>query len=234
MKNKIVLIVLTVSVLLLFVLAVFGFKIGEFEIPSISKILQKNKTVNTEIDGLSSLTSATYPEKVKILETTISDLNVQKEKYEEISGFSSEEENLNETQQYDITYLWTKLGKLASKQKINLSIDVKKASGASLYDLYFTIDGEYVNISSFIKKIEDESDLSFRIYNFKLVPGSSNVKLKATFTVKNVNINNETLTKNAGNTQNNNNTNTNNTTNSTENNTNANETNTVNTENITN
>ena len=225
MKNKIVLIVLTISILFLVILAVFGFKIGKFEIPSISKIIEKNKNVNADIDKLSNLTSTTYPQKVKDIETTINDLSVQKQKYEEISGYDSEEENIVETQQYDITYLWTKLGKLASKQKISLSMEVKQASGSSLYDLYFTIGGEYVNISSFVKKLEDESDLSFRIYNFKLVPGSSSVNLKATFTVKNVNINSKTLIKNTGSTQsstNNNNTETNNVSNTTTNSANRN------------
>ena len=112
-------------------------------------------------------------------------------------------------------------------------MDVKKASGSSMYDLYFTIGGEYVNISSFVKKLEDESDLSFRIYNFKLAPGSSNVNLKATFTVKNVNINNETLVKNAGTTQNNTNSNTA-TNNVSSTNTNTVNTNSVNTGNTTN
>ena len=227
MKNKIVLIVLAISILLLLLLAVFGFKIGKFEIPYVSKIIEKNKSVNSDIDKLSNLTSTTYPQKVQDIETTITNLNVQKQKYEEIAGFDSEETPITETQQYDITYLWTKLGKLASKQKISMSMDVKQASGSSLYDLYFTVGGEYVDISSFIKKLEDESDLSFRIYNFKLVPGSSGVNLTGTFTVKNVNINNETLVKNAGATQNNTNTTTNdNNSNTINNNTN---TNTVNT-----
>ena len=84
MKNKIVLIVLTISILLLLILAIFGFKIGKFEILSISKIIEKNKNVNLEIDNLSNLTSTTYPQKVRDIETTINDLNVQKQKYEEI------------------------------------------------------------------------------------------------------------------------------------------------------
>ena len=229
MKNKIVLIVLTISILLLLLLAVFGFKIGKFEILSVSKIVEKNKSVNSDIDKLSNLTSTTYPQKVQDIETTITNLNVQKQKYEEIAGFDSEETTITETQQYDITYLWTKLGKLASKQKISMSMDVKQASGSSLYDLYFTVGGEYVDISSFIKKLEDESDLSFRIYNFKLVPGSSGVNLTGTFTVKNVNINNETLVKNAGATQNNTNTNTTTDTNNSNTINNNTNTNTVNT-----
>ena len=194
MKDKIIMIILFASVVLILFLAIFGLKIGNFEIPSISKIVDKNSDVNSKLDKVSELTSINYPEKTANLETTIDTLNVQKEKYEQVAGFNSEDDSkIYEKEKYDIGYLWTTLGQYASKNKIKLSIDVKQASGTELYDLYFTVQGEYVNISSFITKIENDSNLLFRIYNFKLVPGSSDVDLKATFTVKDVNIDNATL-----------------------------------------
>ena len=115
-----------------------------------------------------------------------------------MAGFESEESQWYETEQYDISYLWKQLGRLATKQKINLAIDVKKAAGIDMYDLYFTIQGEYTSVSSYIKKIEDDSTLMFRIYNFKLVPGASDIQLKCTFAVKDVRIDPRTLVKGAG------------------------------------
>lgn len=194
MKNKVIMIILFVSLILILFLAIFGLEIGSFEIPSISRLMDKNKDVNSKLDKVTELTSINYPEGITNLEGTIDSLNVEKEKYEQISGFDLDNDSkMFETEKYDIGYLWTTLGQYATKNKIKLSIDVKKAIGEDLYDLYFTVQGEYVNVSSFITKIENDSNLLFRIYNFKLVPGSSDVDLKATFTVKDVNIDNATL-----------------------------------------
>ena len=198
MKNKITIIILILSIVLLLIFTILGFGIGKFEILSVSKTVEKNKNVNTQIDKQSNLTSTTYPEAVGKLETTIENLKLEKEKYEQVSGFESGESQWYETEQYDISYLWKQLGRLATKQKINLAIDVKKAAGNDLYDLYFTIQGEYTNVSSYIKKIEDDSTLMFRIYNFKLVPGMSDIQLKCTFVVKDVRIDPKTLIKGTG------------------------------------
>ena len=195
MKNKVVLIVLTVAIVLLLFFTIFGFKIGKIEVLSISKIVNKNKEINSQIDSASQLTSVTYPQTVSTLETTINNLKTQKEKYEEIADLGDGNEGLLETEKYDITYLWTTLGKLAPKYNIKMSIDVKKTSGTELYDLSFNIQGEYVKISSFIKKIEDDSNLKFRIDNFKL--SGSGEELTATFTVKNIRIDEKTLIKNS-------------------------------------
>ena len=55
-----------------------------------------------------------------------------------------------------------------------------------------SVSGEYVNIIQFITDIENDSDLYFRIYNFKMT-GSTTVT--ATFTVKNINIDVSTIRK---------------------------------------
>lgn len=196
MKNKLIFIVLLISIVLVICLAAFGFRIGKFEIPSISKMIAKNNDINTNIETVTRLTSSDYPNSVTKLETTIDSLKIQKEKYEQISGFSEDDKQVYETEKYDIGYLWTTLGEYATKNNVNLAMDVKRSTGADLYNLYFTVQGEYVDISDFITKIENDSNLSFRIYNFNLVPGSSNVKLKATFTVKDVNIDGGSLIKN--------------------------------------
>lgn len=196
MKNKVIFIVLLISFVLAICLAVFGFKVGNFEIPSISKMIAKNENINKNIEIVTKLTSSDYPNVVTKLETTIDNLKIQKEKYEQIAGFETDDRQVLETEKYDIDYLWTIVGGYATKNNVNLAIEVKKSTGTDLYDLYFTVQGEYVEISDFITKIENDSDLAFRIYNFKLVPGSNNIKLKGTFTVKDVNIDGSSLIKN--------------------------------------
>lgn len=193
MRNKIIILSLIISLIIIASLALFGLKVGSIEVPSIEDIISNNKTIEQKIQKVTELASTTYPSKVSKLEDTIDEFNIQKQKYEEISEFNSDEDNIYETEKYDIGYLWTTLGKLANKNDIGLALNVKKAAGTGMYDLDFAIQGEYVNVSSFITKLENHSDLSFRIYNFKLVPGRSTIDLTATFTVKDVNIDEKTL-----------------------------------------
>lgn len=70
-------------------------------------------------------------------------------------------------------------------------MDVKKSTG-NLYDLNFAITGTYANICQFILDLENNSDLYFRIYNFKMT-GNSEI-VSASFTVKDVNIDPSTIT----------------------------------------
>ena len=194
MKNRIILLILLISIILVLILAVFGLKIGNFEIPSISKLVNRNKEVNANLEKLTQLTSEQYPTQVSKLETSTDDLKKQREKYEEVSGFSADDiDKALESQNYDIVYLWNVIGQYATKNKLKLVMDVKQASGTDLYDLYFTVQGEYVDISTFVTKIENDSDLQFRIYNFNLVPGKSDVDLKATFIIKDISIEGKTL-----------------------------------------
>lgn len=195
MKNKLVFISLILSIVLVICLAIFGVKIGKLEIPSISKLIDKNKQINSNIEQVAKLTSSDYPQQISNLESTINNLNVQKQKYEQLSGFSSEDEATYQTEKFDISYLWTTIGEYATKQGITLAMDVKKGTGTDLYNLDFSIQGTYAHITTFITTIENDSKLSFRIYNFKLVPGSDNINLKATFTVKDVNIDDSSLIK---------------------------------------
>ena len=187
MKEKIILIVLLVSIILIILLANVGFKLGNFEILSVSGLKKKNTEVNDQINTVSQITSTEYPAAVKQLEDTTDSLKVQKEKYEQLAGFSEGEDEAYVTEKYDIAYLWTEIGKMASKQKIGLVMDVAKSSGTNYYDLNFSVTGEYVHISQFISALENDSDFAFRIYNFKMQSGS------ASFTVKDVNIDDSTL-----------------------------------------
>lgn len=61
----------------------------------------------------------------------------------------------------------------------------------TMCDLKFTVSGDYIPITNFIFRLEDDNRLGFEISDFTLVKGGEN--LQATFTVKNVPINNENL-----------------------------------------
>lgn len=189
MKNRMILIIILVSIILIAFMMLHGIKIGKFEILSISQIKEKNDMLDKRIDAASELTSVDFPKNVETLEKNFEDYTIEKEKYEELTGDNGNDvEKIYETKQYDISYLWRVLGKYAESRGLTLGIDVQSSN--RMYDFKFNVSGKYTNIIQFITDIENDSDLYFRIYNFKM-SGSSTVT--ATFTVKNININPDTI-----------------------------------------
>ena len=73
---------------------------------------------------------------------------------------------------YKIEFLWTKLGNYADKHQIKMQMDVI-AAGENMYDLSFNIVGSYIDVTDFIYEIEKDSELNFRISEFKLIPDST-------------------------------------------------------------
>ena len=193
MRNNITLLIILVSVIVLAYVGTEGIKIGEVEVLSISQLIEKNKQLDEKITEASRLTTTNYPDNVQTLEETYERYEIQKQKYEELAGVTNKNnEEIYETKQYDIGYLWRVLGNYATKRRVNLGIQVQKNSnGTSSYNINFTVNGKYVNISQFITDIENDSDLYFRIYNFKM--SGEGELITSTFTVRNVNLDASTI-----------------------------------------
>ncbi len=141
-------------------------------------------------------------------------------------------------QEYKVETLWVKLGTYATTEGVILQMDIKGSStgGSGRYDLSFRVNGSYIGITDFISDIENDSMLGFKIEEFKINQDSSETDLVATFTCKNIAIQDVQETTNSGTTNNknettNNSANENNTNNA---NTNTNSTNATNTSNTTN
>lgn len=192
MRNRIISLIILVSVILLAVMMFRGIKIGNFEILSISQLKEKNDLLDKRIETASELTSVDYPKKIETLDKSFDEYKIKKEKYNELTGGTTENiEEMYETKQYDISYLWRVLGKYAENRSLSIGIDVQTSNSTNnIYNLNFSVSGQYTNIIQFITDLENDSDLYFRIYNFKMT-GSSTVT--ATFTVKNININPDTI-----------------------------------------
>lgn len=193
MRNRITSIIILVSIILLAVAMFRGIKVGNLEILSIEQIKGKNNDLHAKIDEATELTSVSYPNNIQTLEKSFSEYTIEKEKYQELTGVSDKViEETYETKQYDISYLWRVLGKYAKKRNLTLGIDVQKSNkGNNAYNFNFTISGGYTNTIQFISDIENDSDLYFRIYNFKM-SGSGDI-LTSSFSVRNINIDPSTI-----------------------------------------
>lgn len=191
MRNRITLIISLISIILLAFLTINGVRLGSFEILSISQIIAKNDDVNAKINEASKLTSVDYPEKIENLNKTFDNYNIQKRKYQELAGVSDKySEDIYETKQYDISYLWRVLGKYATNRGLTLGINVQKSTN-NLYNFSFSLNGTYVDIIQFISDIENDSDLYFRIYDFKM--SGSGTSITSSFLVRDVNIDPSTI-----------------------------------------
>lgn len=197
MRSRIILLIILVSIILLAIVMFHGVTIGELEIFSISQLVEKNKRVDGQIDKVSELTSIDYPKNIETLESSFQEYTIKKEKYEELTGKAiGNKDEMYETKQYDITYLWRVIGKYAKNRNLILEMNVQFSNeNNNAYDLNFRVLGEYVNIIQFITDIEDDSDLYFRIYDFKM-NRTEDEKIKtieSKFIVKNISINPDTL-----------------------------------------
>ena len=129
------------------------------------------------------------------LDASFKKLQTSKQKYQDAIRYSTEEEikAANQSEKYEIGYLWTKIGLYATKNSVVMQANVSSGSVSGLYNISFTAIGDYISISEFIYAIEDDSKLGFRIEDFTLSPNTGNEQLQATFVIRNVAIDSESL-----------------------------------------
>lgn len=192
--RKILIIVLIAIMLFVGYLAIFnGIKVLGIEIPSIIEIKEKNEELDVLLQRLSTLTSADYPKAISSLKDNYKQLLLQKENYNDMVINSSESDitKASEFEKHEIEHLNVKIGNHATKNGLVLKLEVTTASSqvAGQYNLKFTATGKYASISDFVAALENDSELLFKIEDFKLVPGTDTENLKATFVVKDIAIN---------------------------------------------
>lgn len=217
--RKILIIVLIIALLAGFgILVTSGITLGEIEIPPVEGIVNNNKDLDQKIANLDNEIKTRYASAQSDLEASLKKLKSSKQKYQDTINYSTEDEiqAANQKQKYDIGFIWTKIGLFATKNNVIVKMDVSAGTVADLYNISFTADGEYLSISEFIYAIENDSKLGFKIEDFTMAPYADNT-LRATFIVKNIAIDKDSLTANANVVNNNNNTTTTNTQNTNDN-----------------
>ncbi len=192
--RKILIITLIVILLVLGYFTIFkGLNIFGMEVLSVFGIKDKSEQLEIELQKVSTLTSVDRPKAMSELNDSAKQLVIAKEEYNDKILYSSEEEIEQATQgiQYEMEYLWTKIGNHATKNGIVPKLIIKQSSTGvqNQYDLSFVATGSYVSISEFIAALENDSSLNFKIENTKVLPFEGNTQnLQATFDVKEISI----------------------------------------------
>ncbi len=196
MKNLLIAILSILSTVLIIFLVFKGVSMGDISILSITQIKENSEKLDADIETLSALKDTTYKNELSNLETSIKNLTVNKNKYLEVASTSSEAEiqQANQQRVYSMEYLWNKVGSYATSNGVNLKWDVTQTDTSGKYKLSFSLTGSYIGILNYVYSLENDADLSFKIDNFKIVSGSSEESLNATFTVTNIGIKQENVT----------------------------------------
>ena len=193
MKDILITVISILLTVVIIICMVKGLTVGSFRILSISNIKQESLNLDNEVDELNNLKNVTYKKKIADLQTATKYLTTAKQKYLDLASVSSDEEiqEANLEQTYAMEFLWNKVGSYATKEGVTLKWDVSSTGVNNKYTLNFTTTGSYVGVISYIYALENDSDLAFRIENFKMTASGENVT--ATFTVNNVAIKAETI-----------------------------------------
>ena len=254
MKKLLILILIALVLTLTIFTIINGLEVGNFQVWGIRTIQDGNNALEEIVTQATRLATSTFPGKVSDVNESMKQLEEQKTIYQDMVIISDTDDvqNASQLSNYTLDFLWTKIGTHATSEGVSIDIFLTAGTGGEdVYDLNFTVVGGYVGICEFIRDIEDDSDLAFKIEQFAMTAGESTSSLRATFVCKNIPIEGisaldtrttnsatENTTNNTTNNTNNtsniiNSANTNNTNNATTNSTNnaTNNTNTTNTSN---
>lgn len=190
MSNKWILIILNLIIITLIgVSAIKGLKIKEdIRISSVKETLKLGDDYQIVLNNYDA-TKLKYDETLKKQETAIKNFEQTKQKFEQVKNVNSYETliELATEREFNIEALWIKLGLIAKNNELTHVFNVKKSSQTQNYDINVELTGSYSGIRNFIDDIMMDMDLMFKSENIT-IETVSNSTLKATFTIKNINI----------------------------------------------
>ena len=187
-------ILITILVIILVILAYFtifhGISIGSFKILGTSQIEELSDELNSKKDEANRKVASEFQSKQEELLSKVDTLLQNKEQYYDVANVSTDKQlsQANTEEVYNLEYLYLKVGGHARNEGVNLKLDINSGDteDEEVKNLAFTVTGQYVGIIDFISAIEDDSELAFRIEDFKMEPDEENIK--ATFNVRGIKI----------------------------------------------
>ena len=210
--RKVLIAILLVLLIILAAFTIFqGISIGSFQVLSTEGIIKLNDDLTFAINEANVKIKSNLQGKKEELNEQVNQLLQNKSDYYDLANVSTENEiNKAQTQEiYDIAFLFLKIGRHGRAEGVNFRMDIMSADAGetSVKNIAFTVTGAYSATIEFIRSLEEDSELQFRIDDFHMLP-SGGENLETTFNVKGIRINLETLTDNGTSAQTSNATNT--------------------------
>lgn len=162
-------------ILLLTILAVIlmnSLPVGNYKVESISDIKDASMKLTSSYNNAVDVTNMVYPNKIANLGEKIGRLADVKEEYDNKTRSIKGDKNLNLglLKKYQISFLWKTVGQYATNNGLVLQLDIRGTTTTDVYDLEFSVIGNYVGITDFISDVENDSNLKFIIEDFRLAP----------------------------------------------------------------
>jgi len=173
MKKILLLFLIILLTVLLFVTFRSGISFAFISVDGWEEIVNVNRELDGKFAEASRLTNYEHPERTRQLNAAIVTLRQVRERYEDMMRLlGSEDVDLRATQieQYRIDFLWTTLGNYARREGLTLTLELIAGQFPGLYNLEFSLRGEYIGIVNFLYHIENDERLRFRIENFVIAP----------------------------------------------------------------
>ena len=129
---------------------------------SYNELKTESNTVNSKMDALTRMKSTSYAASESALQTSVKKHLEIKTNYDRVASTKTEEQKQKALlgQDYDLSYLWVKLGNYATKNNCDLTLEVSQEKDATDDDKYIlcnlrfkTVSG-YDGVTSFIEDIE--------------------------------------------------------------------------------
>lgn len=152
---------------------------------SYNELKTESNTVNSKMDALTRMKSTSYAASESALQTSVKKHLEIKTNYDRVASTKTEEQKQKALlgQDYDLSYLWVKLGNYATKNNCDLTLEVSQEKDATDDDKYIlcnlrfkTVSG-YDGVTSFIEDIGRDSELSFIPENLKLYSEYRTIKV---------------------------------------------------------
>lgn len=201
--RKILILILVALLIILTYFTIFqGISIGKIQILSTKGIIDLNNNLTNKIAEANDKKQGQLQEKKVELSESVDDLLKKKKEYFNLANVSTENEisKANAEEVYNIEYLYLRIGRHARAEGVIVKMVIQQDSMDNNFsDIAFTATGKYVGIIDFISALEDDSELNFKIDNFKMIPDGEN--LQATFDVNGIRIKLENTTQTVDTTQ---------------------------------
>ena len=177
MKKLLLGVIIILLLALTGITVVKGFNIGNLSILGLQDIQKNNEDLDQKVKQATKLASTDYQFKLDSLNDEVKALESEKAKYEDMVNVSTEGEvqAASQIHDYKIDFLWIKIENHAKSEGVVMKMELTRgASGAQdVYNLNFTATGSYIGIADFISAIEDDSELGFKIEEFKMTAQST-------------------------------------------------------------
>ena len=193
MRNILMTVITVLITALIIIIMIKGLTIGKIQVLSVAQIKENAQRLDAKIEDLNTLKNVTYKKKVAELDSSIKKLTSNKQEYLDLASVSTDSEikEANREQTYTREFLWNKVGSYATREGVNLKWEVTPNGTYNKYTLNFTAVGSYIGIINYVYALENDSELEFKIENFKIVSGATAEQLSATFSVANIGIKQE-------------------------------------------